>query len=533
MPVPYLQKEKNCTRLMVQGKPYILLAGEVHNSNSSSVAYMEDVWDKAQALGMNTLLLPVSWELVEPQEDVFDFGLVDGLIEQARARGGKLVFLWFGAWKNAQCFYAPEWVKTDLNRFRRAEVEKGKNLMHRMDMYGMPYTTLSYLCEETKKADAKAFGALMAHIRTMDEQENTVLMVQVENETGLLGAAREHSDEADAQFDAPVPEAFANYMRANTGAMVADVRQAVENGAAGGSWPQVFGDVAEEMFSAYHIASYVNTVAEAGKQAYPLPMLANCWLDKGEKPGKYPSGGPVSRMLEVWGFCAPAIDLYGPDIYVPDFCGVCDEYTRRGGALMIPEAATHSYAGPRAVYVVGHHHALGYAPFGFEDMGEPFTAVQGYLFGMDVTDPALKTPQDVTEYAWYNRTLAEMMPLLAGKYGTNDLQAVICERKEVDTMLFGSIGIKVLMDHPMIARKDGVCLGLKIAEGEFYLLANACGLAAFSTDPDRPNVDILALEEGCFENGEWHRARRLNGDEAMIMSFGEPTLLRLKVFAYK
>lgn len=532
MSIPYLEDRQGKKVLMVHEQPFILLAGEVHNSNSSSVEYMEGVWDKAEALGMNSLLLPVSWEMVEPQEGQFDFTLVDGLIQQARRRGKKLVLLWFGSWKNAQCYYAPEWVKTDLQRFKRAQIVKGQNMAPLTQFHGMPYTTLSYLCEETMRADAKAFGALMAHIRQVDETENTVVAVQVENEVGLQGAAREQSDEADALFAATVPQEFADFMRADTAEMAPDVKAAVEGGAKSGSWAEVFGPVAEELFSAYHIAGFVNTVAEAGKAEYPLPMIANCWLDKGQQPGQFPTGGPVARVMEVWHYCAPNIAVLAPDIYVPNFCDVCDEYTKRGNPLLIPETATHSYAGPRQVYVVGHHHAMGYAPFGFEDLGQPFSAVESYLFGVDVEDPALTTPQDVEEYGWYTQTLHSMQGLLAEKYGTNDLQAVICERKEADTMLFGSFGFKVMMTPPMITRQDGVCLVLKSVENEFYVLANGSMVVPFSANPEKPNLDVLCLEEGRFENGEWKMTRRLNGDEVAIKRYEKPTLLKMKLFAY-
>lgn len=229
---PYIRQQNGTKLLMVDDKPFIMLAGEVHNSNSSSVEYMEGVYDQADRLGMNTLLLPVSWEQTEPREGVFDFSLVDKLILQARRRGKKLGLLWFGAWKNAQCYYAPEWVKTDLVRFARAQVEKGKNFIRRKDFYEMPYTTLSYLCDATREADAKAFAALIAHIRSIDETENTVITVQVENETGLMGTARENSDYADELFYGRVPQEFADYMKAHTETMVPDVREAVENGAA-------------------------------------------------------------------------------------------------------------------------------------------------------------------------------------------------------------------------------------------------------------------------------------------------------------
>ncbi|MFC4301815.1 DUF5597 domain-containing protein [Cohnella boryungensis] len=519
--------------LLDKGKPFIMLAGEVHNSNSSSAEYMESIWEKAVKLGMNSLLLPVTWEMVEPEEDVFDFRLVDELIGQARRHGMKIGFLWFGAWKNAQCYYAPSWVKTDLERFRRAEVEKGKNKINMKDFYDLPYTTLSYLCEATNAADAKAFRELMRHIKEVDEQERTVLLVQVENEPGLQGAAREHSDIADTVFEADVPQPFVDYMKSQTGTMAEDVRDAVEKGAQSGNWKAVFGEASEEVFSAYHIASYIDKVAAAGKEVYSLPMMANCWLDKGQKPGIFPSGGPVSRMMEVWKYCAPHVDVLAPDIYVPNFCEVCDEYVKMDNPLFIPETATHGYAGPRLVYVVGHHHALGFAPFAFEDMGKPFTAIQSYLFGMDIDDPMLKTPQNIDEYAWYNRTLHSMMPLLTDKYGTSDLQATIVERPEQDTMVFGEYGFKALMNLPILTRKDGVCLVLKRTAEEFYIIVNGCAVIPFSANPNKPNVDILSLEEGCFEQGMWKMSRRLNGDEAASMRFETPTLLKIKLFGYR
>ena len=417
--------------LTADGQPFALLGGEVHNSDASSPAYMEHIWDIAEELGMNALLLPVSWEMIEPEEGRFDFSVPRALIGQARERGMRIVFLWFGSWKNAECMYAPAWVKRDLKRFPRAQIEKGKNKAGRQVSPSlpvkMPYTTLSYLGAETLKADARAFAALMGFLKDYDGERQTVVAVQVENETGLLGAAREVSDEADALFNSPVPADFAAYMRAHTGTMTPDLRAAVESGAESGSWGEVFGPAAEELFSAYHVARFVGTVAAAGKAVYPLPMTANCWLDKGGAPGSYPTGGPVSRVHEVWDFCAPSVDVYCPDIYVPQFKAVCDEFTRRGGPLFIPESATHSYAAPRLLYTVGHYHAMCYSPFGFDDIGHPFTAVQGFLFGMDVSDPALKTPQRFEEYAAIGHALRGMLPMLCAAYGTERLQALSAE----------------------------------------------------------------------------------------------------------
>ena len=547
--IPHIEKKNGHPVLMVKDRPMILIAGEVHNSDSSSPAYMEGIWNIAKELGMNTLLLPAPWDLIEPEEGSFDFSVPRALIDQARAREMHIVFLWFGSWKNAECMYAPAWVKQDLKRFPRAQIEKGKNKAGRQVSptipVKMPYTTLSYLGQETAQADARAFAAFLGFLKDYDEAEQTVVAVQVENETGLLGAAREVSDEADALFAAPVPADFAAYMCSHTDSMTEEIRAAVLAGKPEGSWQEVFGEAAEELFSAYHVARFVNTVAAAGKAVYPLPMAANCWLDKGGKPGSYPTGGPVSKVHEVWDFCAPNIEVYCPDIYVPQFKAVCDEFTRRGGALFIPESATHSYCAPRLVYTLGHYHAMCYSPFGFDDIGKPFTAIQGFLFGMDVSDPALKTPQSFAEYAAFGQILREMMPMLAEAYGTDRLQAVSAETDPAipgpggnpfaaipPTMSFGGFRLSVRFQSPMNPRNDGACLCLKISDTECWVVGSACGLTFTSADPEKPNLDLLQVEEGRFEDSAWIPGRRLNGDETASLSLEGPAVLHIKFFTY-
>lgn len=514
---------------IVDGKPIILLAGEVHNSSSSSLEYMEQVWEKAEALGMNCLLLPVTWELVEPEEGRFDFSLVQGLIEQARVHRMKIAFLWFGSWKNAQCYYAPAWVKTDTRRFRRAEIEKGKGFIRIKDFYSMPYTSLSYLCDENMRADARAFGRLMAFIREIDSEKHTVVSVQIENETGVMGAARERSDEADALFASPVPVDFVEYMRSAVKFMTPDMKKAVEGGQARGAWRDVFGHEAEEVFSAYYVARYVDAVAKAGKKEYPLPFSVNCWLNKaGEPAGMYPSGGPISKMREVWRFCATHIDLYAPDIYLPNFTEICGEHTRRGEALFIPECATHRYAAARNILCIGRYHAACYSPFGFEDMGQPLNAQQMALFGADAKDPALKSPQEVEPYGKINRLLDGLMEKLTAQYGTENLQAGSGEFEKASLFRMGNVSI-----WANYIKSEGACLALRENDGDFWILAYEATLNIVSADPEKPGLDFTLLEEGRFESGVWLRGRRLNGDEAVGNTYAEPTLLHIKTFLYK
>lgn len=535
--IPRLVQQGNKTILMVKGNPFIALAGEVHNSDSSSPAYMEHIWDVADELGMNTLLLPVSWEIVEPEEGIFDFTIPQELVNQARKRQKKIIFLWFGSWKNAEMMYAPEWVKKDLKRFRRGQIEKGKNKAGRAVSpsmpYKIPYTTISYLCEAAMEADAKAFAAFMSWLREYDEKEATVITIQVENETGILGVARELSDEADTLFSGQVPEKFVEYMTTHTDTMVSDVRTAVESGAKSGTWQEVFGTVAEEMFSAYYVSHYVEHVAKAGKEVYPLPMVVNCWLDKGGEAGTYPTGGPVSRVLEVWKHCAPSIDAFCPDIYVPNFMEICEEYVRRGNPLMIPESATHSYCAPRMVYVVGHHHAICYSPFGFDDIGEPFSAVQAYLFGVDVSDPALKTPQNYEEYGLTGKLLGSLLPIIGQQLGTANLDATCGECGATSEIQIGNLRLVTNYQNMMQPRNDGYCLCVKAVEDECYILGNACGIEFASNNSEMPNLDLLLTEEIILDSeGKWKTGRRLNGDETARINFNKPSILHVKYFVY-
>ena len=536
------------------GSPWIAIAGEAHNSSASDAVYMSGIWEKAEELGLNTLLLPVSWELIEPEENRFEFTLVDELIMQARNAGMHIIFLWFGTWKNAQSTYAPEWVKKDLQRFPRAELEQGKRKIILKNFYNMPYTTLSYLGEETKHADAKAFARLMRHLRVIDGKERTVLAVQVENETGVQGSAREHSTLAEQLFAKTPPQGLVDYLENHTDEMDESLKNVWQNQNAGAErkitpdsgqdgmekcgkekgWREVFGLAADEIFSAYHIASYVEYVAAAGKAEYDLPMAVNSWLTQGTEPGVYPSGGPVAKMMEVRNYAAPSIDIYAPDIYVHNFTDICEEYTKLGNPLFIPETATHSHCAPRLVYAIGHYHAVCFAPFGFEDMGKPFNSATAHLFGVDVKDPLLSIPQDVKEYHYCASTLGSMIDLFSDNYGTDNLQAVIAENCKDGTgeMLFEDYRFRVQMAVSGQGEQKGVCLILKAEEDTFYMFANACQIEICSNDKTREHCDILSYEEGAFSEGIWVAGRRLNGDEAAAITFEEYRLVKIKLFLY-
>src|SRR5260370_22664285 len=211
--LPHLRRQGTATQLVVDGKPFLVLGGELGNSTSSSLDYMRPVWTKLVSLNLNTLLVPVYWELIEPSEGKFDFGLVDGLIQEARRHQLRLVPLWFASWKNSMSCYAPAWVKTDQRRFPRAQ-----------DGAGRAMEILSAFSKENFDADARAFAAFMRHLREVDWRDHTVIMVQVEKEIGMIPDSRDRSAVAEKLFKQPVPTELMSYIEQHKENLIPEYR---------------------------------------------------------------------------------------------------------------------------------------------------------------------------------------------------------------------------------------------------------------------------------------------------------------------
>jgi beta-galactosidase GanA len=331
--IPHLKKQGEATQLIVDGKPFLLLAGELHNSSSSSREYMKDIWPKLKSSGMNTVLAAVEWSLVEPSEGKFDFTVVDNLIDDARTYDLKLVLLWFGAWKNGQSHYMPEWVKSDYKRFPRVKAESGKSL-----------EIVSALGKETLLADSRAFAAMMKHIKEIDSSQRTVIMIQVQNEAGILGSPRDHSEIANAEFTASVPQELMDYLIKNKSTLLPELLEVWKTTSfkTSGTWEEVFGKgvKTDEFFMAWNYARYFDVCAKSAKAEYSIPMFVNAWIVQPEdkRPGDYPSGGPQAHVLDFYRAGASNIDLLCPDIYLPDFADICSLYARNNNTLFIPES---------------------------------------------------------------------------------------------------------------------------------------------------------------------------------------------------
>jgi hypothetical protein len=406
-------------------------------------------------------------------------------------------------------------VKTDLERFPLAQRPTCQN----SERTG----SISSLSDSACQADARAFAAFMRHLKEIDGARHTVVMIQVENETGLLGFSRDHSPAAEAAFAGPVPSELMDYLKAHKGRLMSELDNLWKaNGYKEfGTWQEVFGkgtspaeiyckpDASDEVFMAWHVGRYVGRVAEAGKEEYALPMYANAWL-KGEPdlpPGRYPSGGPVSRMFDVWHAAAPSIDVLAPDIYLPDFANICASFTRGGNPLLIPERAPGEESAVEAFTAFGAFDAICFSPFGID--------------GVAANHPLAKS---------YD-LLGQLMPVLAEHQGTGQVLAIVQSKNE-DTQEMELGGYKL---HVKFNRRDQKAAGLVIATAldQFIVAGWGYGME-FHARPGNPShVEFLAHEEGRYVNGNWVPGRRMNGDEYNIKFTDEPSIRRVKLYSYR
>jgi beta-galactosidase GanA len=519
--LPHLRKQGAATQLVVDGKPFLVLGGELGNSSSSSLEFMRPIWPKLVALNLNTVLAPVYWELIEPAEGKFDFTLVDGLIQEARKHGLRLAPLWFASWKNSMSCYAPAWVKTDQRRFPRAEDKAGNGM-----------EILSPFSKENLDADSRAFAAFMRHLREVDGGDHTVIMVQVENEIGMIPDSRDRSAAANKFFNQPAPPELMSYLEQHRDTLAPELRAAwaAAKFKSRGTWEEVFGPGvgADEIFMAWHFARYASRVAELGKAEYPLPMFVNAALIRpGYQPGQYPSGGPLPHLMDVWRAGAPQIDFLSPDIYFPNFAEWLRKYDQSGNPLFIPEAAPGPPSAVNALYAVGQHNAIGFSPFSIESVAEP-------------TRSLLASSYDILE---------GLAPLILDHQGKNEMAGFLPEGPEQrapQQARLGGYTLNVSYERPSSPAtpgsqaSDAVSGGLAIAVGpdEFIFAGTGLVVTFEAHTPGPPLVGILSAQEGKYAEGQWQPGRWLNGDQThqgrhLRLAPGKFDLQRVKLYRYR
>ncbi len=485
---PHLEKQGTATRLIVDGRPFLMIGGELMNSSSSSREHMQKLWPRLAALPMNTVLTPLAWDMIEPVEGRYDFALVDGLLEDARKQHLHLVFLWLASWKNGMSSYPPLWVKKDFARFPRVP-----------DREGNGRELLSTFGAASRDADARAFAALMRHLREVDGKTHTVLMMQVENEVGILNDSRDRSAAANQAYSGPVPAALMDYLQQHKETLIPEFRQiwAAAGGRTAGTWEQVFGagPGTDEIFMAWNYARYVGHVAAAGKGEYAIPMYANCWLSQPYflTPGTYPSGGPLAYLVDVWRAGAPAIDLLAPDLYGPNFIEWCEKYPRSGNPFFIPETESGPHGAWASFYAIGQHDAMGFSPFGID-------------LALDRGGPELGRSYAV---------LQQLAPVILEHQGLGHMTGFqLTKEHPAVTATLGGYELEISLDS-IFGHSAEQGYGMIIATGPDEFVGAGTGfMVKFKpVTPGLPLAGFGGVVEGTYQDGKWVPGRHLNGDE--------------------
>jgi beta-galactosidase GanA len=510
-PMPHFAAKNGRHALMVDGAPFLILGAQANNS-SNYPAVLPKVWPALKLLGANTLAIPVAWEQIEPQEGKFDFSYVDTLLAQARQHNTRLVLLWFGTWKNTNPNYTPAWVKLDNKRFPRL-----------LDRQGHYTISLSPIYASTLQADRKAFAKLMGHLKAADAQR-TVILVQVENETGSYHNVRDFSPAAEKLFAGPVPGTLAKGLHKQPG-----------------TWVQVFGKDADEFFQAWQVARFTEAVAEAGKAEYALPMYVNASLRDpmgDQDPNTYASGGPTWNVLDIWKIAAPSIALAAPDIYGRSSDNVFAQiarYTRPDNPLLVVEIGNApSFA--RYFFAVLGNHGLGFSPFGMD-----FTGYANYPLGAKTVDAATIAP-----FARAYHLIGPMMRQWAklsyegevwGVSEPDDHAAQSLDlgrwraTVEYQRWQFGAAD-RTKEIPPGTEEPCGGALFARLGP-DSYLVTGMHARVDFQPKNGGEKI-YVKVEEGRYAKGRWVTERILNGDQTDYgLNFtGAPQLLRVTLAAY-
>jgi hypothetical protein len=541
---PQFRKVGATKQLFVNGAPVLLTAGEVRNSSSTSRAYMRPIWDKCAAAQLNTVLAVVPWDLTEPEEGRFDFTIIDELIDDARAYRMHLVPLWFGAWKNGLSHYVPHWVKTDPKRFPRARIAGG-NL-----------EILTTFSEQARDATARAFAALMHHIRERDAGTHTVIMVQVENEVGIPGDLRDRHPLAEQSYGAEVPAELIEHLVRHEKTLLPETLAFWKSRRTQGTWAEVFqgAEAATHVFMAWHYARFIGRSAELGKEAYDIPLFVNAAL--GPYPGSVRRsgpggrGGPVAAVMDIWHAGAPAIDMLSPDIYRPDFEEALAGFDRADNPLFVPEGPAELEGAADAFYAVGQG-AIGYSPFGVEER------IADHASGPITT--AYRLLNEIAPVILHHQaqgTIASARVSSPGiqKGGVRTSSVESLDRR-VQEFVLGGYHWLVSLNHywrspeaPLSNR--GYCLAMQVGRDEFLVAGFGIQIKYMVAEPEDRIVGFLSIEEVSYRDGEWTVGRRLSGDEIMTsydqaalvksnengtqIKFWEeePRLMRVKLYSY-
>ncbi|MET7689123.1 DUF5597 domain-containing protein [Streptomyces sp. NPDC005483] len=341
----------------------------------------------------------------------------------------------------------------------------------------------------------------MEYVEEIDAEDRTVLMVQIENEVGLLGASRDRSRQAQQAFARPVPENLRDVVLSSrdAAAVPADV-----------CWSDLPGDPStrDESVMAWALASHIEKLARAGRAVSPVPFFINAWLDSeidldipgfavagGQVPGTFPCGGPLPRVAGVWRTIAATVDLFAPDFYFSLPQTVLGDFLAMSDGLFIPEMRRDAAGAGHALLAIGEYHALGVSPFGTDSADLPELA--------DLSDV-----YDLLRQAESALTRADATPAVTRGFHLDDTIPRI-------ELTIGSVVLTVTRSAPIGVDPTGTYgYGIVVAQEEDVFLAVGRGfrIGFTATDPAWRS-GLVSVTEGRYGPDGWTAERRLNGDE--------------------
>jgi hypothetical protein len=559
-PVPHLEKRGVATQLIVDGKPFLVLGAEPPTSAPSNLEYLRYMLQVLADTHQNTAEIAVGWNWIEPEKGKYDFRIVDAAIEDARQIGQRTVLVWFGSWKNGDSGFVPVWVKAGQDRFPRAQVGEGKTV-----------ECLSTLSENNWEADARAFAALMRHIREVD-RSHRVIMAQVENEIGINHDTRDRSALADKAFAARVPAELMDYLQKHKDELHPELRKVWD--AAGlktsGTWEEVFGKGAEadEIFMAWNYARYINRVVESGKKEYPIPMFVNVWGTQGW--GRSPRGEAIDHVLDIWRAGAPLVDMSCPDAYMgrqgaaTHIVDITKRYSRPDNPFFTVEASDGEMGAAHAFYAIGGQRAIGYSGMGNDGLLDWFTKTginspawhtpagmdsPTRLFGFGgpgSTKPLPPVPPEYEAKALSQAfsTLSQIAPQILEHQSSGTIAGVAVDKEKPDEKVklgnyILNVGLPRGRGQPNVV-PDLIGYGVFMAVGpdEYLVAGNNLHITFTPNTPGPPIAGLAEQEAGRFDNNaKWVATHFLGGDDSsdsvVRLSWGERAIQRVTLYRYR
>lgn len=364
-PRPHFERRHSKELFYVDGKPFIALAVELPWYHTIYGRYREtmDAYDylysAARRLGLNTIKVPVKWSQVEPRKGEFDFSYIDHVKAMAERNGLKVILGWFGHYASGRAgniyrnltneVWAPMDVIEDERAYPRAVDASGR----------AHHNAVSYDADAVIEREAAAFAAFMRHIREVDSNTRTVVMIQVENEIAVFGANerdpgmwRDHSPRSNALF------------------------------AAGG-----FRD--DLKYSAERFASnWLRRVTGAGGEEYPIPFYMDFI---GGKLAPWMVGGAPGEDAATYLKHCPFVKFIAMNLYVfgdatiDELRRKIEEYrvSRNITAISETNSDRSPWAARLAFLAVGEYGAPLFCPWAlnvsFPEWGEPYVLANGEL----------------------------------------------------------------------------------------------------------------------------------------------------------